>query len=53
MADTAGTAHSVFAQVLVPLCAQSAVSLVSDTALQITPNAPADTVATLSIVRLG
>ena len=53
MADTAGTAHSVSAQVLVPLCAQSAVSLVSDTALQITPNAPADTVATLSIVRLG
>lgn len=53
MADTAGTAHSVSAQVIVPLCAQSALSLVSDTALQITPNAPADTVATLSIVRLG
>ena len=53
MADTAGTAHSVSAQVLVPLCAQSAVSLVSDTALQITPNAPADTVATLTVLRLA
>lgn len=52
MAESEGQAHSVSGQAIVLLCPQSAISLISDSDLQITPNAAADTVATLSIRRL-
>ena len=53
MADSAGQAHSVSGQVIVRLCAQATLSLVSDASLQIAPNAEGDTVASLALIRLS
>lgn len=53
MAENEGQAHSVSGQAIVLLCPQAAISLTSDTDLQITPSSAADTVATLSIRRLA